>query len=225
VFSALINGQTGKAMTANLKEFSAEDIALFDTDSDKSGDEGIAKAFEFNQIIIRDDGGIGVTAEEAYSFVSAYQSRYSTVWQTTYVNNEICVTSINPQGEIEWVNTIPKKQIMSETQLFSSYTMMVSGSKMYFLYNDHEDNLKNTLDTKAKRISTFKDAVATVVTINADGKMTRDQAFDVNDDTGRGLIVAKQCRQIGSDEMFFITTRYQLLGKPRLIMGTLKEVL
>ena len=80
---------------------------------------------------------------------------------------------------------------MAETEMFSGYTMMVSGSKLYFLYNDDEDNLKNPLTARAKSISSFADAVGTLVTIGAEGKMSRDLAFDVKEETNKGLIVAQ----------------------------------
>ncbi len=222
VFFSRISGETGEAVMANLKAFTAEDLALFDTDKDQSGDEGLGREFEFNRIVIRDDGGVVVTAEQAYRIITRYRS--GTFWYTriTYYNNEICVTSISPQGEIDWVRTIPKKQIMAETDMFSGYTMMVSGSKLYFLYNDDEDNLKKPLTAKAKRISSFADAVGTLVTVGADGKMSRELAFNVKEDTNKGLIVAQHCKQTGPDEMFFLTTRYQFLSRPKLSMGLLK---
>ncbi len=222
VFFSRISGQDGKMLTTNHKEFTPSDLALFDTDKDKSGDEGLDRTFQFNQIILRDDGGAVVTAEQAYFIIRRYLNGNYWVTRTTYVNNEICVTSISPTGEIEWVRTIPKRQIMEETPVFNGYTMMVSGSNLYFLYNDDVDNLKKPLNVPAKRISSFNDAVATIVTINVDGQMARDLAFKLKDDTNKGLVVARHCKQTGPEELFFLTTRYQLLSRPRLVMGSLR---
>lgn len=222
VFFSRINSQTGQALSVNLKAFTAADLALFDTDTDKSGDEGLSKEFRFDRIVLRDDGGAVVTAEQAYSITTTYRNGIYWVSRTTYYNNEICVTSISPTGQIDWVRTIPKKQVMAETNIFSGYTMMVSGSNLYFLYNDDEDNLKNPLTARAKRISSFNDAVATVVTISSDGKMSRNLAFEIKEDTNKGLIVARHCKQTDPNEMFFLTTRYQLFSRPRFLMGSLK---
>lgn len=221
VFFTRINGQTGNVDMATKKELSSKDIANLDTSKDRGGDEGLDAEYTFNELILREDGGIVVAAEEEYSITTTSMQGNRMVTRTTYYNNEIFITSIGPSGTIEWVKVIPKKQIFSGTNMFNGYMHMVSGSNMYFLYNDDEDNIKKPLSAKAKRISSFKDAVAALVTVTSDGSMKRRQVFDSKEDAD-ALMVPSNGEQISPNELFFVTTRFKLFGKTRLRMGLVR---
>lgn len=108
VFFTRLNGQTGTAEVGTRKELSARDLENFDTQKDRSGNEGLDSKFEFNSLLLRDDGGIVVTAEEAYRITTSYYSAGRIYYRTTFYNNEIFITSISPSGQIEWVRMIPK---------------------------------------------------------------------------------------------------------------------
>lgn len=221
LFFTRINGQNGTVEVASKKELSDKDLANLDTEKDRSGDRGLDSEFQFNNIILREDGGIVVVAEEAYSYTTTYRSGNSWVTRTTYVNNEIFVSSVSPKGEIDWVRMIPKRQIFTDVRLFNGYAYMVSGSNMFFLYNDDEDNIGRPLTERARQISSFRDAAATLVTVGIDGKMDRKMVFDAKDDAD-ALMVASDSRQISPNELFFVTTKFKMLGKTRLRMGLVK---
>ncbi len=221
VFYTRINGQSGEAELATSKELTAQEIASFDTEKDKSGDEGLDSNFDFKNLVLRDDGGIIVTAEQVYVTTSTTMTgnRMRTVYY--YNNNEIFVTSISPDGNIEWVRMIPKKQTFVDTNYFNGFTLMVSGSNLYFLYNEDEDNIGKPLTAKAKRISSFRDAVAGLVTVSADGKMERRKIFNSKEDAD-ALMVPADGRQISPNELFFVTTKFKMFGSKKLRMGLVR---
>ena len=221
VFFTRINGETGTVEVANKKEISDKDLANLDTEKDRSGNEGLDSEFNFNQIITKEDGGIYAIAEEAYSYTYTTRQGNNWVTHTRYINNEIFVSSIGPSGTIDWVRVIPKKQIFTDISMFNGYSHMYSGGKLYFLYNDDEDNIERPLTAKAKRISSFRDAVSSLVTIEENGKMNRKKIFDAKDDAD-ALMVASDSRQISPNELFFVTTRFKLLSKTRLRMGLVR---
>lgn len=218
VFFTHINSQTGQADVANRRELSALEIAGFDTQKDKSGDQGLDSNFDFNRLVLRDDGGIVVTAEQQYVTTTTSMSGTGMTTTTYYTNNEIFVTSIAPDGDIEWVRMIPKKQTFANTNYFNGYMLMVSDNNMYFLYNEDEDNIGKPLSAKAKRISSFRDAVAGLVTVTSDGRMDRRKIFDSKEDAD-ALMVPADGVQISTNELFFITTRFRLFGSKKLRMG------
>lgn len=221
VFFTRINGQTGTAEVATSKELASADIARFDTEKDKSGDEGLDSNFDFKRLVLRDDGGIVVIAEQVYVTTSTTMSgnRMRTVYY--YNNNEIFVTSIAPDGAIEWVRMVPKKQTFVDTNYFNGFSLMVSGGNMYFLYNEDEDNIGKPLTAKPKRISSFKDAVAGMVTLSFDGKMERSKIFNSKEDAD-ALMAPADGEQISPNELFFITTRFKLFGSKKLRMGVVR---
>ncbi len=119
---------------------------------------------------LRSKCGIIVTAEEAYQITTSYYSAGRIYYRTTYHNNEIFITSISPAGQIDWVRMIPKKQEFSDTDYFNGYMLMEQHDNLYFLYNDDEDNINQPLTKRAKQISSFRDAVAALVTVIAPEK-------------------------------------------------------
>ncbi len=221
VFFTRLNGETGQAELATRKELSARDIDNFDTQKDRSGKEGLDSKFEFKNLLLRADGGIVVTAEEAYHVTTSYWAAGQIYYHTTYYNNEIFLTSISPTGQIEWVRMIPKRQEFTDTDFFNSYMLMEHDGGMYFLYNDDEDNIANPLTAKARRISSFRDAVAALVTVSSAGQMERRKVFDAKEDAD-ALMAPGNGRQISANELFFVTTRFKVFGAKRLRMGLIR---
>lgn len=221
VFFTRINGATGEVTLATKKEISDKDLANLDTSKDRSGDKGLESSFEFNNLIVRSDGSIVMLAEDAYFYTSTYRVGNSWVTRTTYVNNEVFVGSISAEGIFEWVRVVPKKQIFEDTRVFSGYSYMIDDQNLYILYNDDEDNLDRKLTEKARRISSFRDAVASVVTIDRQGEMKRKKLFDAKEDAD-ALMAPGNSRQIGPEELFFTTTRFKLLSKKRMRLGLME---
>ncbi|MEO6037332.1 MAG: hypothetical protein ABIQ93_02895, partial [Saprospiraceae bacterium] len=221
VFYTRLNGQTGTAELATRKELSAKDIENFDTQKDRSGKRGLDAKFDFKNLLLRADGGIVVAAEEAYHVTTSYFAAGQIYYRTTYYNNEIFVTTISPKGQIEWVRLIPKRQEYTDTDFFNSYMLMENAGNLYFLYNDDDDNIRNPLTAKARRISSFRDAVAALVTVNSDGKMERRKAFDAKEDAD-ALMAPANGRQISPNELFFVTTRFKVFGAKKVRMGLVR---
>lgn len=207
-------------MTASQKELSAADIENLDTKKDRSGNEGLSSNYDFNKLILREDGGVLVTAEKVYITFSSSSTGNRMSNTTIYHNDEVFVTSVAPDGKIEWVKVIPKKQ-QGSVSMFNGYMTMVSGSNVYILYNDDEDNIKLPLTAKAKGLSSFKDAAAALVTISAEGKASRRQIFDSKADA-EALMVPGDGEQISPNELLFVTTKFKLLGKTSLRLGLVR---
>jgi hypothetical protein len=189
IFYNKINGQTGAVDFTVNKELSDADIKNFNTKKDKSGNEGLDPNFEMKDLILREDGGVVLTAEEVFSTHEMYTSGGQTKTVTNYNTNDVLVSSISPKGSIDWVKMIPKSQPTS---------------------------------AKAKAISSFKDAVAGMLTISGAGKMERQKVFDIKKDTGT-LLVSKRSKQISSNELFFVTTGvFKLTGKNMYRLGVVR---
>ena len=110
--------------------------------------------FDFDDLILRDDGGVLVVGERSYSRISTSYDSNSNVTrtQTIYHRDQIVVLHISPEGEIEKVNIIWKKQAMSESSYLLSYGLSVNGDRLNFIYNDKLENLDLP---EGKRLRTY----------------------------------------------------------------------
>ncbi|MBC7775641.1 MAG: hypothetical protein H7246_09395 [Phycisphaerae bacterium] len=223
IFYNKTNGQTGAVEVAINKELSESDIKNFNIKKDKSGNEGLDPNFEMKDLILREDGGVVLTAEEVFTTHESYTStagRMETV--TNYNTNDVLVSSISPKGSVDWVKMVPKKQAFGGTEKYSSYALMVSGASLCFVYNDDKDNISQPVTALAKDISSFRDAVAGMLTISGDGKMERQKVFDIKKDSGT-LLVPESSKQISANELFFVTTgTFKLTGKNMYRLGVIR---
>jgi len=83
--------------------------------------------------------------------------RYNNSPATRYHADNIMILSFNNQGEMEWSNVIPKTQFDDESDFLISYTSLVTGGQIRFLFNLME-----------KRTLMLNEQV-----IDADGQLTR----------------------------------------------------
>ena len=104
--------------------------------------------FKINQLIIRNDGGFVVAAEESYVMVRnnympgmGFYSFYYTPIVSQAIHefhfNDILVMSFDANGMNEWHTFLRKEQYSQEDAgMFSSYTIMNTGGGLGFLFND-----------------------------------------------------------------------------------------
>jgi hypothetical protein len=138
--------------------------------------------YDLKRFQLRDDGGAVLIAEQYYITVVQQAPRMSgnglmTSGSTTYLYtyNDIIVTSINPNGTIEWTRKIPKRQVTSnDGGYFSSFTYAVLKDKMYFVFNDHNRNLTNpNAENPANFNGATKESVVVLVSIDSKGNMDK----------------------------------------------------
>lgn len=234
MFFTRLNGQTGEVKLSTSKEFTAVELAGFDVEKDKAGDMGLESNYDLQYLIPREDGGMILLAEQVYVTSSVRQEgrRVRTIY--AYSNNEILIANINPEGAIEKVEMVPKQQAYfdygeSNTLYFSSrgkyrmsdfngYSLLVSGQNFYFFYNEDEDNIDRPLSNKSKRNSGFKGSALAVVAVSADGSMKRQKLIQSESDAD-ALIVPTFGIQTGPNELFFLSSKYKLLGSKKMRMG------
>lgn len=95
--------------------------------------------FFIDKIVLRNDGGAVILAESFYTSTSTYYDVFLQTYMTriNYHYNSILCISINPDGSIHWPQVINKEQTSTEDGgYYSSYSSIVLGGKICFLYND-----------------------------------------------------------------------------------------
>lgn len=104
--------------------------------------------FKINQLVIKNDGGFIVAAEERYvttqsnfmpgmGFYSFYYAPMVAQTIREYHYNDILVLSYNAEGQKEWHDFLRKEQYSQEDGgMFSSYSLLNTGGGLGFLFND-----------------------------------------------------------------------------------------
>jgi hypothetical protein len=104
--------------------------------------------FKINQLVVKNDGGFVVAAEEVYvttqsnfmpgiGFYSFYYSPMMNQTIREYHYNDIMLLSYNANKEKEWHSFLRKEQYSQEDGgMFSSYSLLNTGGGLGFLFND-----------------------------------------------------------------------------------------
>lgn len=215
-----IDSQTKEIKSKSFKEFAIE--VMLESLSEKKqkklekkiekGKEVELYDYDLDNLVLRDDGGALLVAEQYY--ISTYTTTTTvngvTTTTTTFVYhyNDIIVINMNPQGQIEWTKTIPKRQITSNDRgFYSSYVMSVVKDKLYFVFNDNPKNLieKITDSKKVYRYSGQKESVVALVEIDGKGNLTKDMLFKSAD--AEVIVRPKVCEQVSDNELIIFGQR------------------
>lgn len=118
LYTATIDGKSNVVDHLTFNEFDYDTkVKLLGERRAKKGKD-VKPVFVPHSLIEREDGGLMFLSE--YHFVIVGQTQGIGplgVTPYTYINNEIIVTSINPDGTIDWTNVIAKDQKASFTGL------------------------------------------------------------------------------------------------------------
>jgi hypothetical protein len=113
------------------------------------GEEPEIYNFKMKNIILNEnDNTITLVAEKRSHTLIVYNNS-SNPGMFTYTNSslasyygDILVARFTDEGQIEWVEKIFKEQNTSEDYgFFSSYSLAALRDKLYFIFNDHPNNL------------------------------------------------------------------------------------
>lgn len=213
-FYMMIDNISGQVIQQSLKAFDSD----FITQNMKAGkarrvEKRIEKGknvempnFDLQDLIRREDGGVVLVGEQYYVRVVTTSGINGAI-QTTYHYhyNDLMVVNIDPQGNIEWARKIPKEQhTVNDGGWYSGYTMAVAGDKLYFVFNDHRDNM----DAEPGRLKSFRNQRNSLVVLgemDVYGKLTKKPLF-INREAGV-LIRPKVCEQTGDYEMIVFGER------------------
>ncbi|MEN0047098.1 MAG: hypothetical protein AAF806_08580 [Bacteroidota bacterium] len=165
--------------------FQTQPISLAAAQTTSSEEIKIPRYLKIDHLFSRSDGGSLMIAERSFQ-VSKY----------TYQDDDILVVNINPDGTIDWVSQIPKKQSSYYTEdVILSYFPFIVEDKIYLIYNDDGRNFSYTKNRKrVQRHKTLK-GYAALTEIQRDGTW---RTYPLSDNSIEDLVIHPQsCKQIG----------------------------
>ncbi len=161
--------------------------------------------YALDHLILRTDGGAVLVAEQYYVeeytlYYTDYYLGYSRNQRRYYYYhyNDIILVNIRPDGSLEWITRIPKRQeTLNDRGYFSSYAMATVRDRFYFVFNDHPRNF----DERHARRYTFDGtrAVVALAEVRKDGSVRTRPLTSPQE--ARVMVRPKVCRQIGARHM------------------------
>ena len=136
--------------------------------------------FYIDEIVTRSDGGVVLIAEDYYTTTRTTtstdsQGNMKTKTTTYYHYDNILVMSISPDGKLDWTREVSKEHVTSNTRLgLFSYGFTAVDDKLYFVFNDHYDNISNLGYTEeSKAYSGSKKCNTVLFSIDFKGNLTK----------------------------------------------------
>ena len=118
-----------------------------------------------------------------------------------YIYGNIAVINVNPDGTIDWNIKIPKYQhTVNDNGMWSSYMRFVRNDGIYFIYNDHLENLTRKEGKIFGSPLVGKNAVITVTKVGLDGSMQRFYLSKYIDD--KLIAIPKKSAQVNATEAY-----------------------
>jgi len=216
-FFLSLDRQTKQIVHESYKDFSDNFITQYMTEkeakkatkkADKKGEDLELPNYDLHEIILKDDGGAVMVAEQYTTYVTCYtDSKGNTRCVTNYVYNDIIVVNVDPEGNIEWTSKIPKRQhSANDGGMYSSYALEVKGDKIYFIFNDSGKNLFLKPGDKIDQFELKgKDALVVLATVDNEGNVTREALFSPEK---RDVVLRpKDCVELSNDDMLIYASR------------------
>ena len=184
---------------------------------------------------------------EEYSYVEQNYNSTTKMWDSrwvtvfNYINSDMLVVNATAEGQISRINYIPKYQVesirsysrgtgisygMNPNEFFakgggmpfySSFTHMLYKDKLYFVFNDNEQNggVINQRE-RVKTISNFKKSSAFGLELDLTTGLIKRKSLFSNEDEP---IVMPRFGFVSGNEMFLPAMRMKALGKTEFKMG------
>lgn len=218
-------GKEGEVLQTDKRAFTSEEIKTFERmeilDDRKKADGGLEPKYYFKKAIFLENGKIHIAAEKCSFYKTTYtgsDGRQND--RTIYVRSSILSIQIDGEGNLQDMKVIPKKQEGSFTTDLS-YAFFEHENKSVFLYNDDKYNIENDIMNfdDLRMLGNRKTAVAVLATIDKDGELKRKVLFG-NEDT-ETFLLPWSIGQISDNELFFYTTKSNMMGKKVFRLGTI----
>ncbi len=220
-FYLVLDPESSGIRHENYKTFDEDFLTYFmSADAASRGKE--IKNVNLRNLHFLDDGTALLLAEEfteyetaasmtylSYSYGSDYWIQTTTTFTVKWMNYEfdnIIVLKASPEGIIDFVDLIPKKQhTAADGGMYSSFASAYVGDKIYLIYNDNPKNLTAAPGEVHRFRKKSKESVVVCAEIDGKGNITRKALFSSGD--AETITCPRSCRQTSGNQMKIYGTR------------------
>lgn len=226
-FYMSIDPATESVKVQNFSAFESEFITQNFTDreekkakkKEEKGEELEMNQYDMRNLIIKEDGGATLIAEQYIFYVTTYTTYSNGKAQTYtvyhYLYNDIVVASFDNAGTLLWKTKIAKRQhTQNDGGMYSSYAMAIVGDKLFFIFNDNPKNLFLPEGEAPYNFSGSKDLAVVLVEVDNTGKVDKELLFTT--ERGDALVRPSLGEQTGEKEMILFSQRTKIFQYSKL---------
>jgi hypothetical protein len=182
-FFLRVDFDTKAIITQSVKDFTPEFLQLFMSRTKAKNENAGVSYMDLDKLIVREDGGVLLVAEQEHWYVVTTNTGRTSRTDYHYENNDIVFVNISPNGSIDWISRVPKRQhTVNDGGFYNSYSLTIMKDKIYLVYNDNIKNLKFGIDPrKLKIMKRPQKAVTMLVTLDNTGNFSKQALFAARD--------------------------------------------
>jgi len=190
-----LDRSTKEVLKSTYHRFEEDFITMYMTEKQEAkakkkasrrNDELELNDFQVTDVVVYPDGSLTVASEQ-YDFWVTTSYRTDANGRTTQVNTyhylyrDIIVIHLDQEGEVIWKARVPKNQYTRNDDGYaSSNSLAAVNGELYLVFNDSERNLGfKKGDVLYRMRLKKKDAIITLVHIDANGHFTREALVEV----------------------------------------------
>ena len=235
IFSFVYNPEENNVVYKKLSAFKPSDyVNAYGDKYAKRFKKGLPLRYYMREIIIKNDGSIALVSEYYYESESSSAGPVST---KTYMYGDILVSDLDINGNISWLQSIPKAQIfirpslnfsvgasagnifanlsfsialMKDKSVFLSYLLCVQNDKIYFIYNDNPKNIDVPINEKVKPMRSLNKGIPTLVSMDSKGRIKREPLPGAKNDE---LILRPRINKRVSNNIIYVYGNKRKLDK------------
>ncbi|MFT4661154.1 MAG: hypothetical protein ACI8XB_001425 [Patiriisocius sp.] len=123
-----------------------------------------------------DDGEAVLIVEQYFKDTQRVTGNFDSPSYEKFFNyRDILLVNISSLGKIEWVEKIPKRQLVGTPAVYYiSYEMKVHKDNRFFIFNHNMDNAGYTGEGEPKRFGGYIQSHLMLVALDGNGKQTRE---------------------------------------------------
>jgi hypothetical protein len=162
IFYAKLNPQTGEVISDNHRKLDRATVQYFTNAKNSERDEGVNKEFVIRGFIALPNGSSLLMLEEDFMYTTTYTTSQGQTRSTNhYISKAIMIANITSDGEINWINHIPKHQhSINDGGMLNSFSYFIDKDRIKFLFSDNENNYDTqTLNLKVQNAKSINSMI------------------------------------------------------------------
>lgn len=199
-----------KKITKTVKEFPIEFITKYlskkrEENLTKKDDQGKDLGiYDFNitSLHLKKDGGCYYIAEQYDTDRDMKNTGVgdgNVTTEVTFYYRSIVVISFHKDGDLQWMESIPKVQVAYDN-VYLSFVPVLNKDELYFLFNDHAENQQLWQTGKFKNFTSKEAGCVTLVKLDKTGKQERKVLDKTKAPT---FIIPMYKKQLSDTELIF----------------------
>lgn len=174
-------------------------------------------SYSITDLMLTEDKSTILILEQFDTKSSTHTVSGSSSKVTSYIYGDIIVIKQNSKGELLWKVAVRKYQYsVNDLGRYSSFFAFLDGDDLRLIFNEEKKDMIEPYTNAVNEIP-GRGFFGNMVTIDEDGKMTKEKLFDFSDDESMKMIPTS-CQIIDANNIFFYVRNnsISMMGKLKI---------